>query len=291
MDQKSNKCDYSKAFELICLISSISSQMERNPSVWQIGQSSIYLDFEGSALDVEYISRYLAPAIININESYPLTFYGITERGKLAGVSFKKGKSAFDIELETKGIGGKSVDILSDFCIDVDVQKDEIGYLKNALQSLDWKKSWFVFDRNRFTESLVANAGGSTYYLYIPKDDNVSKNSFLEALDLPRMKELWLLFLRDGLASVEYDIALERWEKDKKALPSSFVLSLLLAMEECGITLEKGDNGYVFIENGKRRFFSFNSSNSTEKLMLSIMFPLSGDDNIFLNLEEGNGRG
>ena len=255
-------------FNLLIIISGFSAEINTRPEIYPC-KDTLYLYFGNTSISSSYISCELVSMFAKVKEDFDLAISGFSNDEYF--VTFKIGD-----EDKYKSDKRYRFQELTDVVLEVKLldaaPASELALLIEESLAFP-NSSYFVFSKTKYSSALLPfSTVDGTYYYYIAKESNPD-NPFILSLSIKQLIKLWQLYFIEGITPAEFDYLLEAITNNEYALSSALFISLKIVMNEVGISCVLTDNGFEFRENGKRRIFDFNSNNSAEKLMLSLLFP------------------
>lgn len=208
-----------------------------------------------------------------ISQGSPISIYGNVHG--LEGGRLSARFSGENLQLCKQDVSARDFDLISDLCAKItfpdETQAVTFGQI---LQHMDYRKAYLPIARTQLTEQLFADApqySADTHYRYLPF--NEEGGSYLDALPIPLQKELWLLFLVEGVSPLEFEDAFDALQEGRVSA-FSWELSLRLALSQAKISIQYENGGFhVIDQNGARLLYRYDSSNAAERLFLKLLFP------------------
>lgn len=263
--------------KIVLLVNKLIEDLHITPSLRTVaGNNTLSILFENISFDCDEFFEDYGGIVASISNEYDISLCGIIndlEIGELFAF-YKNDKLCY----EKSNVSGKDFDIISELYIKVTLKnKYETDFLFQLLSSCN--KSLIPFSR-RYAELLgddeYIGENELTHFLYLTLDNlsSLSKN-ILQDLTIPQLTELWLLFLRDNVTVVEFDMIYEQIHSDSLPCLLRLELSLQLALSELKMKVINEASGFeIFNANDERVKFDFSSMSTAEKIFLKILFPV-----------------
>lgn len=267
-----NPC-VNRAAELVRLLYAVSAEVSMNPQLYATRDKVLWAYFEHSCFEAEAFLEEYGVVMALISQGSPISIYGNVHG--LEGGRLSARFSGENLQLCKQDVSARDFDLISDLCAKItfpdETQAVTFGQI---LQHMDYRKAYLPIARTQLTEQLFADApqySADTHYRYLPF--NEEGGSYLDALPIPLQKELWLLFLVEGVSPLEFEDAFNALQEGRVSA-FSWELSLRLALSQAKISIQYENGGFhVIDQNGARLLYRYDSSNAAERLFLKLLFP------------------
>lgn len=261
--------------KIVLLVNKLSEDIHITPSLHPtLSTKTVSILFENITFDCDEILEDYGEMIASISNSYDIRLCGIIsdlEIGELFAF-YKDDKLCY----EKNNVSGKDFSMISELYIKITLKSDdETDFLLQLLSS--GNKSLIPFPRkyaDLLSDDEYQGDNELTHFLYLtlgsptPLLDNI-----LLDLTIPQLCEIWLLFLRDGVTVLEFDMIYEQLGRLTCLL--RLELSLQLALSELKMKVINDTSGFeIFDAAGERVKFDFLSTSTAEKIFLKILFPV-----------------
>lgn len=262
--------------EVLRIIYSISSELSINPRIFISDGNILWAYFENSSVSTRWFIERYGELMAFVSEKYHMSLYGSVngyESGQVTA-RFSEDKNHIDfVRLDETSV---DFDEVVDVCIKLSVGDGDVcTELSSILKDIDYTKDFLPVERTRYTSQNLGTYpqySEDTYFRYIALDEVGDENRYTDSLSIKQKRQMWTLFLEDGISPLEFDNIL-RQRKDHTAVLFSWELALKLAMGEMGMSVSYEDGFKVINKDGGRRKFDYEKGSSAERLFLKILFP------------------
>lgn len=271
--------DVSKTGMLIDLIYMLSIEFKIDPKPYVCKNSgSIWILFEHSCFLCDSFFEEYGISAAFLSQRYPLTLYGISSGNDSCELTAKISDDLKTATFTKKNVSGKNFDEISDICVKIDIgDPDALACIHEIATNLSYRYNYISLSRNPWCKEELSEFDESdvnTFYQYIIMNAYV-EDEFINSLSVEQKKKLWVMFLSDGVSSVEFDYAIELLGEGIPYNIFTWELSLRLALSEEGIDISYDNNDFRITDKNQNRIrFDYLHGTAAEKLLLKILFPV-----------------
>lgn len=189
-------------------------------------------------------------------------------------------EEAEHIYMIQRTISGRAADTLESLCFRIQCKSSEESRLlhmifretdwKNGIVAVEWKYSSFLHGEG----SAVPQWNSCFCYETFLEDPQAY--DYIGALSFEKKISLWISFLRDGLDCIEFEWLFDAIFQNELVNRMEWELALHMAMEQINYRIDITGSTFELYDNqGKRRYFSFDSAQYAERVFLKILYPIN----------------
>ncbi|QNM04471.1 hypothetical protein [Qiania dongpingensis] len=265
---------------LISLVYGISNELSLNPDIFEREDGSIWIYYEHSEFPCSLLLDEYGALMAALHEEYPIVICGNADGKEAAQLQVVKEESEGIWYFEKSNLSGEDFDELESICIVVSTERGGIRKeLAELLRGVRWeyealavRRSWYMEKALSGLEEMCPGA----YFRYLPLTEDAEETVWMESLTVTQMAELWSLLLENGVGAAEFEYALEALEHKNLNSVYSWELSLRMALNDCGVTVQYEDHGFRMERaDGRRMVYDYGTGTAAEKMLLKILFPVS----------------
>ncbi len=265
-----------KETQILWMIHTISSEMLANPQIYATKDKTIWIYYEHSCFETDFLYENFGDIIADINQKYPISIYGNINEFEGGELSFVLSSDIKNIIYSKLNVSGSDFYTLSDICIKIQLPQNRlIGPIYQWISNSNYQSAYIAMKRSNLSEQIFIDCpqySTDTWYRYLQiKEDG--EFFYLNTLSIEQIKDLWLLFLKENISPIEFDDAFDAL-KSHTIAAFPWELALRIAISEACMEICYQNNDFqVLNAQGKRMRFSYESSIGAEKLFLKLLFP------------------
>lgn len=265
---------------VILLIYEISSVLGIKPQVYSLkDERTLWMLFPESCIECDVFFEEYSSILASISKHYLLTVQGMIDELEEGEI-----ETRFDpegIRCSKGNFTGQDFNILTSIYMTLQFKQiEELVFMEEVLRQIDSSKKCIAIESRWQDEAFAKELTMLdllTHYSYIAMGELEEIDSnFLAALTVEQMTQLWSLFLREGITSIEFEYLYDQLSQGKTYHMVYWELALKLALTKLNIKVNYNENDFkVEDSKGQRMRFDFSSSSAAERLFLKILFPSS----------------
>ncbi|WP_343208066.1 hypothetical protein [Anaerolentibacter hominis] len=266
------------SYVLIEWIFNLSTQQNMNPEIYRNEEeASVWIMYEYSCFSCDdFLERY-GISMAALSRTMQVSVNGVPDCRDSVELTAEFSGDQKSILLTKYSISGNNFDQIMNICIKVKTGDERICRgIYELLKNMDFRCSYAAVSRTLLLPDLeqLSDDYKDTYYRYLKTSGEEGQDSILDALTIDQQKQLWLLFLKDGLSAVEFEYLEGEADAGETFRLPFWELSLRLALGEAGVRINYEDNNFRITDRaGKRLYYDYSSGTPAEKMFLKILFP------------------
>ncbi|MCD2493286.1 hypothetical protein LQE92_11735 [Lacrimispora sp. NSJ-141] len=265
---------------LSSLVYGISTELSLNPDIYEREDGSIWIYYEHSEFPCSLLLEEYGTLMAALHEKYSIVIYGSAGGREAAQLQVEKGEPEGSWCYEKSNISGTDFEELESLCIVVGTEGGEKEKeLAELLRGVRWEHEALAVRRSWYMEKALSGLEEmcpGTYFRYLPLTEDAEKAVWMESLTVTQIAELWSLLLENGVGAAEFEYALEALEYKNLDSVYSWELSLRMALNDSGVTVQYEDHGFRMERaDGRRMVYDYRTGTAAEKMLLKILFPVS----------------
>ena len=178
-----------------------------------------------------------------------------------------------------KTVSGQYEDTINSFCLRVQgFSADEINRLYLLCQATNWQNGILTADwslSDIFEKEHISWLHTNSCYCYGSILENFSQEKILDTLNFSQKIKLWTGFLKNNLSYIEFDWLYDEISSQTLSNRSEWELALYTVLNRLDYTLKVSDTKFELYDGQSNPcYFSFNSENAAQKVLLKLLFPI-----------------
>lgn len=130
--------------------------------------------------------------------------------------------------------------------------------------------------REAFEREYIPWLHQSTCYCYGNLSEDQEQQDYLDVLSFPQKVGLWLQFLENGIDYEEFAWIYDRIFAQELNDRIEWELAVYAALNQLEYALKISESEFELYDgSGEKRYFSFNSEQNAQRVLLKLLFPLN----------------
>lgn len=189
-------------------------------------------------------------------------------------------EEAEHIYMIQRTLSGQAADTLESLCFRIQCESHEESRLLHMItRETDWQGGIIAVDwkyRPFLQGEEQAVPQWNSCFCYETFLEDPQAYNYIGALNFEKKISLWISCLRDGLDYIEFEWLFDAIFQNELINRMEWELALHMAMEQLGYRIAMTANAFeLYDSQGKRRYFSFDSTQYAERVFLKILYPIN----------------
>ena len=261
--------------EVLNILYNLSTELSQNPQLF-VSQNIIWAYFKNASISArQFIERY-GPDMAYVSTHYRMSLYGSVNGYESGQITAALSEDETEIIYTRLDETQRDFDEMVDVCIKISMGDEAHSHsFADILRHMDYTLDYLPIRRSAYAQmafGAYAQHSADTYFRYMPMSAYPDAERYTDSLSMEQKKQLWEMYLEQGLSPLEFDNVL-RLRKMHTAVLFSWELALKLSLGEMGITVAYENGFEVTDAAGKRLKFDYEKGSGAERLFLKILFP------------------
>lgn len=258
------------------LTDSLSMEYCSNPETYKNDKDRvIWLEYPYFCFDCDTFFEEYGILLACIEKEIHVKVYGMADRLELGELTaeFMDEKN---IRYCKKNSSGSNFESIRSLCIEIEAKSTEqYEALWELFSQMDYRYDYAAVNRKKWKAmgGDWTEKDPDTYFAYLQLREEQG-GFFLNILTLEQKKELWTVYLEEGISPVEFEYLNDAIGREWEINIFEWNLALQMAMSQAGISvLYEKDDFRIQDRQGRRIWMDYRSSAAAEKLFLKLLFP------------------
>ena len=240
---------------------------------------SLYILFRNFAFSEQDFWQTFGGYLIALRPKWKIGIFG-TELSSQETVALLLDQQNGKFYAVQKTISGRYADSIRSLCLRIECTDAEDAAMVNLLcQHMDWQSGILVADwdlREAFKQEHIPWLHQSTCYCYGNLSEDQEQQDYLDVLSFPQKVGLWLQFLENIFDYEEFAWLYDRISAQELNGRIEWELAVYAALNQLEYALKISKSEFELYDgSGERRYFSFNSEQNAQRVLLKLLFPLN----------------
>ena len=217
--------------------------------------------------------------LIALRQKWQIDAYG-TELSAQEAVELSLEKQGNTFYAVQKTVSGQYADSIRSLCLRVQgTSAGEIERLCSLCRIIDWQSGILAGDWNLngvYAQERIEWLRTNSLYCYGSVSDGPEQDKCLEALRFPQKVSLWSGFFEKGFDYAEFGWLYDKISAGELNDRTEWELALYTVLNKLNYVLKISEAEFeLYNGQGKRCYFSFDSDQNAQKVLLKLLFPLT----------------